>query len=131
MEIMYKNYNDKVEISFDALIVAMWNEGEGGDKKISLNNNEFFNTTFKNPYDAAFAVSLSGRWAWSDDYVYFDEDGYITSFNHWDDKNSPIDIDKIDVTDLINNLKKWHKNKNKKRDVVDNIPRAIHDALQE
>ena len=120
----------EIDLDLDTIIVSMWNayvEAEGYGNKISFNDKEFFNNTFENPYDAAWAVSLSGRWAWSDDYVYFDNDGYITSFSHWDDERSPIDIDKLDICQLINSLKKWHK---KKRYVVDNIPSAIHDALK-
>ena len=128
----YKNYEDEIVIDADTVFVSIWNaylEAEGRDNKIFYNNKEFFENSFDNSYDAVMAVSLSGRWNWADDYVCFDEDGYITSFCHWDDENSPIDIDKIDVTDLIKSLEKC--NKNKKRYVVNNIPKAIHNALKE
>ena len=162
--IFYVNYNNCIEISFDALIVAMWNtyvetverdkkispnnkeffenslenayveaEAAGRDKKISLNNKEFFENSFDDAYDAAMAISWSGRWRWTDSFVYFDEEGYLTSFSRLDDENSPIDMDKIDIDYLIRALqdlqrspKKWHK-----KGCVNNIPRAIHDALQE
>ena len=154
--IFYVNYNNCIEISFDALIVAMWNtyvetverdkkispnnkeffenslenayveaEAAGRDKKISLNNKEFFENSFDNQYDAAWAVSLSGQWSWTDDYVCFDEDGSLASVSHWNDANSPIDIDQLDVSHLIDALKKWHR-----KGCVNNIPRAIHDALK-
>ena len=126
----YTDYNERVAISFDALIVAMWDEysdNKGGENKIFLNNKEFFENSFDNSYDTARAVSLSGKWSWSDDFVYFDEEGYLTSFNHWDDKNSPINIDKLDICQLINSLKNF---RNKQGCVVNNISRAIHDALK-
>ena len=122
---------NEIDVNIDMVLISLWNaylEGEDGryDNKIYVNDADFFANTFGNAYDAAWAVSLSGRWAWSNDFVYFDEDGYITSFSHWDDETSPIDLDKLDISQLINNLKKWHKN----RYVVDNIPKAIHDALK-
>ena len=103
----YENYNQRVEVSFDALIIAMWNKYS--KNKISLNNKEFFENTFDNSYDAAWAVSLSGKWQWADDYVCFDEEGYLSSFTHWDDEGSPIDLDKLDICQLVNSLKKWSK----------------------
>ena len=132
MEIrVYKNYNDGIEVDIDTVLVSLWNaylEGEDRryDNRIYVNDKDFFVNTFENSYDAAWSVSLSGKWAWSDDYVYFDEDGCLTSFSHWDDENSPIDLDKLDISQLINSLEK-----HKKRYVVDNIPKAIHEALQE
>ena len=124
----YKNYNDGIEVDLDTVLVSLWNayiEAEGYGNKISFNDKGFFENNFESPYDAAWAVSLSGGWRWTDDFVCFDEDGYLTSFSHWDDANSPIDLDKIDVGLLIQSLKKWHKHK-----PVDNISRAIHDALK-
>ena len=131
IEIAYVDYSGRVQVSLDALIVALWNthvEYVGGENKISLNNKEFFENAFDNAYDAAMAVSLSGAWTWSDDYVYFDDEGYLTSFCHWNDETSPIDLDKLDISRLIDGLKKWHKNK--KEYAVNNISRAIHDALE-
>ena len=131
----YKNYDGEVEIDLDTVIVTIWNaylEAEGMDNKICLNNKGFFENSFENNYDAAWAVSLSGRWRHDDEFVCFDEDGYLTSFSHWDEENSPIDIDKIDVGLLIDGLKKWSKNKNRtcKQGQENNISRAIHDALK-
>ena len=114
-----------VDVNMDMVLISIYNSLY--DDKVSFNDADFFNEEFDNPFDAAWAVSLSGKWTWSDDFVYFDENGYLTSFNHWDDENSPINLDKLDISQLINSLKKWHKN----RYVVDNIPKAIHDALQE
>ena len=124
----YKNYNDGIEVDLDTVLVSLWNayiEAEGYGNKISFNDKGFFENNFESPYDAAWAVSLSGGWRWSDDYVYFDEDGYLTSFSHWDDDSSPINLDKLDICQLINSLKKWQK---KEQD--NNISRAIHDALK-
>ena len=130
MEMFYMNYDQNVTISVDALIVSMWNkysEDKGGDKKIYVYNKEFFENAFENSYDAAWAVSLSGKWDLADDYVCFDEDGYLTSFSRCDDKNSTIDPDKLDLSQLIDglkNLKKWHKKRQ------GSIAIAIHDALK-
>ena len=127
----YKNYGGQVEVDTDTVLVSMWNaylEAEGEDNKISLNNKEFFKNSFENAYDAAHAVAI-GNWRWTDTFIFFDEDGYLVSFTHWDDETSPIDLDKINIDSLIQNIK--NSKKNKKRYVVNNIPRAIHDALQE
>ena len=127
----YKNYNGEVEVDTDTVLVSMWNaylEAEGEDNKISLNNKEFFENSFENSFDAAWAVSLSNKWDWRDEYVYFNGEGYLTSFSHWDDERSPIDLDKLDISQLIDDLKKWHKTDNS---ICNNIPRAIHDALKE
>ena len=123
----YIDYNGRVHIDLDTLIVAAWNCA--GENKIFHNNREFFEN------DVAWAATLSRRWWWTDDFVYIDEEGFPVSFSHWDDRKSPINPDKIDITGLINGLKKTKQDlqtndKNKKR-YVNNIPRAIHDALQE
>ena len=132
----YITYDGKVRVDVPLLVVYLWNkytEDENPGKKIFTNNKEFFEDAFDNSYDADMAVSLSGRWRWTDSFVYFDEEGYLTSFSRLDDENSPIDMDKIDIDYLIRALqdlqrspKKWHK-----KGCVNNIPRAIHDALQE
>ena len=97
----YKNYNDEVEFDVDSMVVSLWNayeEEEGGsENKIYVNDADFFNSKFDNAYDAVMAVSLSGKWTWSDDYVYFDNNGYITSFNHWDDVKSPVNLDRLGI----------------------------------
>ena len=108
----YKNYENEVELDVDTVLVSLWNayiEAEGYYNKIFFNDKGFFEKAFSNAYDAAWAVSLSGKWKWSDNYTYFDEEGYLASFNHWDDENSPIDLDKIDISHLINALKRWRK----------------------
>ena len=101
-----------IELDMDTVLVSLWNaylEGVGCDNKIFFNDADFFNKSFNNSYDAAWAVSLSGVWNWTDVFVCFDSEGYLTSFSRWDDENSPIDIDKLDISQLINSLKKWHK----------------------
>ena len=111
-KIAYVDYSDHIQIDLDMIIVAAWNKYiifNGGDNKISINDNGFFEKSFKNAYDAAWAVFSSGKWKWSDSFVYFDSEGILTSFSHWDDGNSPIDIDKIDINHLINSLKRCHK----------------------
>ena len=127
--IVYTDYTGHVKIDEDALIVSMWNkyiEGENNDNKVFRNTPENFNEKFKNPYDAAWAVGISRNWRWTDEYAYFDDEGYLTSFSHWDEETSPIQIDKIDISNLIN-LKKGYVD----NIPVNNIPRAIHDALKE
>lgn len=128
---VYVNYDGCVTISMDALIVTMWNryiEYNGGENKISLNDKEFFKNSFDNAYDAAWAASV-GNYRWTDTFVCFDEWGHLMSFSHWGDENSPIDLDKIDISHIIQALQDM-QTKNKKG-CVNNIPRAIHDALQE
>ena len=131
--VFYESYDGSIQVDLDTLLISMWNVyiemDKGGENKIFVNNKEFFENSFNNSFDAAWAVTLSGRWRWTDDYVFFSGDGYVTSFSHWDDERSPIDIEKINVNPLIDGLKKFNK-KDKKR-YVNNIPRAIHDALQE
>ena len=117
---------NEIDINMDMVLISIYNaQQQDGENKVYINDEDFFTNTFSNAYDAAFSVSLSGKWYWSDDFVYFDEEGYLTSFSHWDDERSPINIDKLDICQLINNLK-WHK-----KGCVDNIPKAIHEALQE
>ena len=98
-----------MEKNIDKVLITLWNsyiENEGRYDKIFFNNAEFFSNSFQNSYDAAWAVSLSGKWKWSDNYTYFDEEGYISSFNHWDDENSPINLDKLDICQIVSSLKK-------------------------
>ena len=118
----------KNEIDMDMVLISIYNAQIEEENKIYVNDKDFINNIFKNKYDAAMAVSLSGKWDWRDDYAYFDAEGLLSSFSHWDDETSPINLDKLDIDQLIQSLKRWSKNKN--RYVVNNIPRAIHDALK-
>lgn len=124
--IAYVDYSECVQIDLDKLIVSAWNTylvyKKRGENKISLNNKEFFEKSFNNSYDAACAVSLSGNWKWTDEFVYFDGEGHLSSFSHWDDENSPIDIDKIDLNHLIDGLARCQKND--KKGYVNNIPKG-------
>ena len=136
MENAYMTYDGQIRLDSHILIVSLWNkyieDTKGYGSKVFPNDKNFFEENFENKYDAAMAVSLSGNWKWTDSFAYFDNDGYITSFSRLDDENCPIDIDKIDIDYLIRALQDLQKNleKNKKkRYVVDNIPKAIHDAL--
>lgn len=106
MEILVRD-NRKVIFDMDMLIVSIWNKYVDIDEKIYINDKEFFDNNFKNPYDAVWAVEMGnwkGNWKYSDTFVIFDDDGYITSFRHWDDENSPIKIDRVDVGHLIKQL---------------------------
>ena len=132
MENAYINYDGCVQVDPYIILVSLWNkliDEEGEDKgyggKVFSNNKEFFKNSFDNAYDAAWAVSV-GDYKWTDTFVFFNREGNLSSFSHWNDENSPIDIDRIDVSHLIDGLKKMRQT-NK----VDNIPRAIHDALEE
>ena len=113
-----------VDVDMDMILVSLYNSCNKYNK-IAYNDENFFEL-FDSPFDAAWAVSISGKWAWNDDFVCFDEEGHLTSFTHWDDENSPITADKLDISQLINSLKRCKKD----RHVVNNIPRAIHDALK-
>lgn len=115
---------NKVQIHSDILIISLWNKiGEGC--KVFSNEREFFIERFKNPFDAAWAVS-AGRYSWEDEFVYFSNEGYLMSFTKLDDDNCPIRLDMIDISSLIKELQDLDK-----KTYVDNIPRAIHDALQD
>ena len=133
--LIYMDYDEKVQIDLDTLIVAAWNrymEYNGGRaNEIFFNDKEFFEQKFNNAYEAAWAASFSDRWDWHDRFVYFNEEGYITSFNHWDDENSPIDLDKIDISSLINGLNSLEDMQTNKKGQDNNISSAIHDALKE
>ena len=129
----YITYDGKVRIDSYEIIVSMWNAyAEGGNKsKVYLNNSDFFEKNFKNKYDAAWAVSI-GDWRWTDDFVYFNEDGHLTSFSRCEDNTCPIEMDKIDIGYLIRalqDIEKDHKKEHKK-EYDNNISRAIHDALE-
>ena len=131
---IYVDYSGCIKADLDVLLVSMWNsyiEYNGGDNKIFLNNKEFFENSFNNSFDAAWAATLSGKWWWTDDFVYFNREGYIVSFCHWDDERSPIDLDKIDISSLIYELQDLQTNKTNDKKYVNNIPQAIHEALQE
>ena len=113
MEIMgnaYMTFEDKIRVDANIIVVSLWNayikEAKDKENFISLNNKEFFENSFNNSYDAAWAVSLSDKWCWSDEYVVFGDDGYLTSFSHWDDEKSPIDPNKIGICHLIDGLEK-------------------------
>ena len=113
---------NEIDMNMDMVLISIYNAQ--AENKIYVNDADFINNSFENAYDAAWAVSLSGKWTWSDDYAYFDGEGLLTSFSHWDDETSPIDLDKLDICQLVNKLKKCH------RRYVDNIPMAIQDALK-
>ena len=127
-------YGGKIRVDSYVIITALWNkfiEEEGEDKgygsKVFPNNKEFFENSFENAYDAAHAVSI-GDWRWTDDFVYFNEEGYLVSFSQCDDETCPIDMGKIDVDYIVRSLQDLQDKE--KRYVVNNIPKAIHDALK-
>ena len=129
--IFYTDYNGSIKIDCDALIVALWNYKSSEDNKIYVNDAEFINSTFKSSYEAAYAVSLGKKWAWTDTYAYFDNEGFLVSFSHWDDANSPID--KKDIDCLVEGVENFNRQQQEHRMTTpaENISRAIHDALKE
>lgn len=135
---MIKSYigiDGRVQVEPVSLVVSLWNkflESEGGDDhggKIFLNRKEFFGDFFENPYDAAQAAS-AGDYRWEDEYVYISE-GYLMSFTQLEDETCPVDLNKIDISSLIFQLQELEKLQKLGKGYVDNIPRAIHDALQD
>ena len=112
-----------VEIDMDTIVVSLWNYAAEEDNRIYFNDPGFFENFFENAYDAAWAVSI-GNWCRTDSFVCFDGEGCLVSFTHWDDDKSPIDIDKLDISQLINRLRK------RNRYTVNSIPEAIHNALE-
>ena len=123
---MEKNFFENIDIDvvLDTILIPLWNEyieKTGYGEKIFPNEAEFFNDgRFVTQYDAAWAVSI-GDWRRTDEYVCFNEEGFLVSFQHWGDKNSPVDITRLST---------WIQT-NKKGYVVNSIPPAIHEALQE
>ena len=97
---MKKNFFENIDIDvvLDTILIPLWNEyieKTGYGEKIFPNEAEFFNDgKFVTQYDAAWAVSI-GDWRRTDEYVCFNEEGYLASFSHWDDKNSPMDITRL------------------------------------
>ena len=136
MENAYMTFEGKIRMDVYSIIIGLWDkfiEEEGSGNKIFYNNKEFFENSFENEYDVAMAVSLSKQWRWTDDFVFFDSEGYLTSFSRCEDETCPIDFDKIDIGYLIRGLQDLQEEKSphKNRYVINNIPRAIHDALKE
>lgn len=119
----FENGFENDDVVLDTILVTLWNEyieKTGYGEKIFPNEASFFNDgKFVTPYDAAWVVSI-GDWRRTDEYVCFNEEGFLVSFQHWGDKNSPVDITRLSI---------WIQ-KNKKG-YVNNIPKAIHEALQE
>lgn len=59
---------------------------------IQENTDDVLDELFSCPSDAIRAASDSD-YNYADDYLYYDV--YFESFDHWSDKNSPIDIDEL------------------------------------
>lgn len=125
----FENGFENDDVVLDTILITIWNEyieKIGYGEKIFSNEAEFFNDgKFVTPYDAAWAVSI-GDWRRTDEYVCFNSKGFLVSFQHWNDKNSPVDVSRLSAWIQTND-----KKINCKRYVVNNIPRAIHEALQE
>ena len=135
MENAYMTYDGQIRVDAHIIVVSLWNayikEAKDKENFISLNNKEFFENSFENSYDAAIAVAI-GNWRWTDDFVYFDDEGYLVSFSRCDDETCPIDSDKIDIDYLIRALQdigKGHKKEHKKEQ-EGCISRAVREALE-
>lgn len=59
---------------------------------IQENTDDVLDELFSGPSDAIQAASGSD-YNYADDYLYYDV--YFGSFDHWSDKNSPIDLDEL------------------------------------
>lgn len=59
---------------------------------IQENTDDVLDELFSSPSDAIRAASGSD-YNYADDYLYYDV--YFESFDHWSDKNSPIDLDEL------------------------------------
>ena len=133
-KITFPGYDDRIHIDVDALVVAIWNEyaDEGGDK-IYLNDEQFFTQHFKTGFEAAWAVS-TGNYRWTDDFVFISR-GQLISFSHLTDETCPIQLDKIDLNRLQQQLQELvnlvKQEQGDKKGYVNNISPVIHEALQE
>lgn len=79
----------------DYAIVSLWNrycEENDLEGEIRLNLRRAINECFSTPYDVAMTIGY-GDWNPTDMYFFFNQFGALISFNHWDDEQSPIDID--------------------------------------
>lgn len=81
----------------DYAIVSLWNhyvdENDLGER-VYLNLPDEINKAFSTPYDVALAIG-HGDWNPTDRHFFLNQFGDLISFNHWDDEQSPIDIDLI------------------------------------
>jgi hypothetical protein len=76
-----KNGTKKIEIYNDYC-----DENKGGEDKINLFDEEFFDTNFSNPMDAARAVYFGSIENWSDEYIRFNAYGNLVSLTEYDVK---------------------------------------------
>lgn len=76
-------------------LVPLWNEVcEYGDDYI-YSGVESISEVFSEPLGFARAVYFGDVQNWADEYAAFNGYGNIVTFNYWDDKNSPIDLDTL------------------------------------
>ena len=130
-EAFFVGCDQRIRIDVDTLIVSLWNnflhsKGER-ENRIAFNKKKLIENCFENKFDAAMAASL-GNWRWDDRFVYFNSERYLMSFSRLDDETCPIDIDRIDIGFIIRQLQNMQENDKR---YINNIPRAIHDALKE
>lgn len=59
-------------------------ENRGGEGVISLFDEEFFDTNFSSPMDAARAVHFGNIEDWNDDYIRFNAYGNLVSLTEYD-----------------------------------------------
>lgn len=75
-------------------LVVLWNDFCDGGDYIYLGV-EAMADLYSEPLEFARAVYFGDVQNWADDYACFNGYGNIVSFNYWDDKNSPIDLDTL------------------------------------
>lgn len=75
-------------------LVQLWNEYCSGDDYI-YQGVEDMADLYSEPAAFARAVYFGNVQNWADDYARLNGYGNIVSFNHWDNKNSPIDLDTL------------------------------------
>ena len=75
-------------------LVRLYNEMAEDNKytMIQENTDDVLNELFSSPSEAIRMVSGS-EYNYADDYLYYDV--YFESFDYWDDKNSPINLDEL------------------------------------
>lgn len=75
-------------------LVSLWNEFCLGDDYIYQGVEDMVDL-YSDPASFGRAVYFGDVQNWLNDYACFNGYGNIVSFDYWDDKNSPIDLDTL------------------------------------
>lgn len=73
-------------------LVSLWNDFCDGDDYIHQGVEDMAEL-YSDPASFGRAIFFGDVQNWLDDYACFNGYGNIVTFNYWDDKNSPIDLD--------------------------------------